>query len=48
VIEMKYFSNMTFDEIGSVLGLNPRTVKRDWDDGKAWLFAEINKTSGQA
>lgn len=48
VIEMRYFSNMTFDEIGSVLGLNPRTVKRDWDDGKTWLFAEINRAKGQA
>jgi RNA polymerase sigma factor (TIGR02999 family) len=41
IVELRYFSGMTIDEIASVLGISPGTVKRDWIVARAWLFAEL-------
>lgn len=43
VVELRYFSGLTETEIADVLGIAPRTVKRDWTFAKAWLRAEMNK-----
>jgi hypothetical protein len=32
---------LTFEEIGNVLGISPRSVKRDWAVARVWLFKEI-------
>src|SRR5580658_3647142 len=37
VVEMRFFGGMTEEEIGQVLGISSRTVKRDWTIAKAWL-----------
>jgi RNA polymerase sigma factor (TIGR02999 family) len=42
VVELRYFSGMTVDEIAAVMSLSPGTVKRDWTVARAWLFAELD------
>jgi len=42
VFEMRYFGGMTVEETGEVLGIAPRTVKREWALAKAWLRVEIS------
>jgi RNA polymerase sigma factor (TIGR02999 family) len=42
VVELRYFGGLTEDEIVQVLGISPRTVRRDWDFAKAWLMRELN------
>lgn len=37
VVEMRYFSGMTDPEIGDVLGLTERTVRRDWEKARLLL-----------
>ena len=37
VVEMKFFAGMTEEEIGAVLGVSEKTVRRDWDYAKAYL-----------
>lgn len=37
VVELKFFAGMTFDEIGEVLAIDPRTAKRDWTLARVWL-----------
>lgn len=37
VVEMKFFGGLTFAEIGSVLGVDERTAKRDWTLARGWL-----------
>src|SRR5438045_2465711 len=37
IVEMRYFAGMTEEEIGLLLGISARTVKRDWTMAKAWL-----------
>ena len=43
VIEMRFFAEMTNEEIASVLGVTDRTVKRDWEDGRLWLYGRMKK-----
>jgi RNA polymerase sigma-70 factor, ECF subfamily len=41
VVEMRFFGGMTEEEAAEVLGVAPRTVKRDWNVAKAWLHGEL-------
>jgi RNA polymerase sigma factor (TIGR02999 family) len=43
VVELRFFGGLGVEETAEVLGISPRTVKRDWAFAKAWLFREINK-----
>lgn len=38
VVEMRYFVDLELAEIGEVLGVSERTVKRDWAFARAWLL----------
>jgi RNA polymerase sigma factor (TIGR02999 family) len=42
IVEMRFFAGMSEEEIGGVLGVSARTVKRDWRVAKAWLFKELS------
>ena len=33
----RYFGGQTLDEIAVILGVDVRTIKRDWEDARAWL-----------
>ncbi len=37
VVEMRFFAGMTAEEIGSELGVTPRTVERDWAKARILL-----------
>jgi RNA polymerase sigma-70 factor (ECF subfamily) len=41
IVEMRFFGGMTEEEIGMVLGVSARTVKREWVMARAWLHAEL-------
>lgn len=41
VVELKYFGEMTFDDIAEVLNISPRTAKRDWAHARGWLYKEL-------
>jgi RNA polymerase sigma factor (TIGR02999 family) len=41
VVEMRFFSGLTEKEIGEVLGLSERTVKRDWDKARLLLMTAL-------
>jgi len=42
-VEMKYFVGLDVEEIAKVLGISPRTVKRDWTMARAWLHQEMTR-----
>jgi RNA polymerase sigma factor (TIGR02999 family) len=42
IVEMRFFGGLSEEEIGNILGISARTVKREWRAAKAWLFAELN------
>jgi len=41
VVEMRFFGGLELEEIGAVLGITERTVKRDWAFARAWLAREL-------
>lgn len=43
VVDMRCFGGLTHTEIGDALGIDERTVKRDWRVAKAWLGARLHQ-----
>ena len=43
IVEMRFFGGLTEDEISHILGISVRTIKRDWNVARAWLYAEMTK-----
>jgi RNA polymerase sigma-70 factor, ECF subfamily len=46
IVEMRYFGGLSEEEIGLILGVSPRTVKRDWRMAKAWLAVALGPLAG--
>jgi RNA polymerase sigma factor (TIGR02999 family) len=42
LVELRYFAGLTVEETAHVMGRSPRTVKREWQLAKAWLFRELH------
>jgi RNA polymerase sigma factor (TIGR02999 family) len=38
---MRFFGGLSLEEMGEVLNLAPRTVERDWQAARAWLFKAL-------
>ena len=47
VIELRYFGGLTEEEIVAALEISPRTARRDWQLGRAWLLRELSPTIGE-
>lgn len=43
VVELRFFSDMSIEEIALVLNTSPATVKREWRAARAWLNAELSR-----
>jgi RNA polymerase sigma factor (TIGR02999 family) len=43
VVELRFFGGLTVEETAEVLGISPRTVKRDWSVARAWLHGELSR-----
>jgi RNA polymerase sigma-70 factor, ECF subfamily len=41
VVELRFFTGMTEAEIGRVLEVSERTVRREWVKARAWLYSEL-------
>jgi RNA polymerase sigma factor (TIGR02999 family) len=37
LLELHYFGGLSFEEIGFVMGVSSKTVKRWWDRARSWL-----------
>jgi RNA polymerase sigma-70 factor, ECF subfamily len=42
-VELRFFAGLSEEEAAEVLGISTRTVKRDWQTARAWLYKEIRK-----
>jgi RNA polymerase sigma factor (TIGR02999 family) len=43
IVELRFFGGLSIEEIGEVLAISPRTIRREWRVAKAWLRREIMK-----
>lgn len=43
VVDMRFFGGLSESEIATVLGVHEKTVKRDWQFAKLWLYRELSQ-----
>ncbi|MHC4065993.1 MAG: sigma-70 family RNA polymerase sigma factor [Planctomycetota bacterium] len=41
VVELRFFGGLTAEQISQVLDMSVRTVNRDWELAKAWLYGRV-------
>ncbi len=46
IVELRFFGGLNADETAEVLGVSSRTVHREWDLARAWLFRELRGSVG--
>ena len=45
LVKLRYFGGLTLKEAAAALGIAPRTADSHWAYARAWLLAEIQRTS---
>jgi RNA polymerase sigma-70 factor, ECF subfamily len=43
IVELRFFGGLTVEQTAEVLGISPKTVKRDWSMAKAWLHGDLKQ-----
>ena len=38
IVELRYFGGLSVEEAAEVMNVSPRTVRREWQRAKAWLY----------
>jgi RNA polymerase sigma-70 factor (ECF subfamily) len=46
IVELRFFGGLTVEETAHVLGISPKTVKREWSVAKAWLHGDLRQNHG--
>jgi len=46
IVELRYFSGCTVEEVAQILNIGKRTVDRDWQAARAWLFVRLEGADG--
>ncbi len=41
IVELRYFGGLSVEQICSLTGISPRSVKRDWALARAWLYQQL-------
>ena len=44
IVELRYFGGLSVVETAEVLGVSDKTVMRDWNLAKAWLYQQLTET----
>jgi RNA polymerase sigma-70 factor, ECF subfamily len=44
VVDMRFFGGLKESEIAEVLGVNEKTIRRDWQFAKLWLYRELSES----
>lgn len=42
IVELRYFGGLSEEEIAEALKISTRTVRRDWNLARAWLYRELS------
>jgi RNA polymerase sigma factor (TIGR02999 family) len=43
IVELRFFGGLTVEQTADLLGISPKTVKRDWSMAKAWLHGDLKQ-----
>lgn len=44
LVDLKFFCGFSFEEIGELLNISARTVKRDWEKARLLLYRFVEQT----
>jgi RNA polymerase sigma factor (TIGR02999 family) len=44
LVELRFFGGLSVEECAGILATSPRTVKRDWQKARAFLYHEMGRT----
>ena len=44
IANLRYFAGLSIESVSQVLGTSSRTINRDWNVARAFLFDFINRT----
>jgi RNA polymerase sigma factor (TIGR02999 family) len=47
VVELRFFGGLTLDEIAAMIGVSERTVKREWQKARAFLYHAMRTPQGE-
>ena len=47
IVELRYFVGLTVDETAGLVGMSPKTVKRDWEFARVWLESRLRSDAGK-
>ena len=42
IVELRFFAGLNVEEAAEVMGVSPKTIKREWRSTKAWLHREMD------
>jgi RNA polymerase sigma factor (TIGR02999 family) len=45
IVELRYFGGLTVEETAQVLDISAKTVMRDWNLAKAWLYQQLSHSA---
>jgi len=48
IAELRFFGGLTLEETGHVLNVSSKTVERDWELARAWLFRALSAPKPQS
>ncbi|MBV8477329.1 MAG: sigma-70 family RNA polymerase sigma factor [Acidobacteriaceae bacterium] len=43
IVELRYFGGLTVDETAEALGISAKTVTREWNIARAWLYGDLKE-----
>jgi DNA-directed RNA polymerase specialized sigma24 family protein len=43
LVELKFFAGLSFEEAALAMDVSSRTLKRDWEVAKRWLYRELRQ-----
>lgn len=46
IVELRFFGGLSVEETAKVVGVSPKTVKRDWSVARAWLYEDLRIRHG--
>jgi RNA polymerase sigma factor (TIGR02999 family) len=46
LVELKFFGGLTYKDISTITGFSERTLKRDWERARTWIYSVMQEESG--
>jgi DNA-directed RNA polymerase specialized sigma subunit len=43
IVELRFFGGLSEEETAEVLKISTKTVQREWNKAKAWLYYELSQ-----